>query len=113
MDQLIVGALFGDFSVISKIIWSVGKWNICAKGGYEYNAAENVDADGKAYDVVIAPGTRYYYYGCGLEYFPLGTDNLRFHAVYFRDNSVNRNNVELGATWRIDIINRKTVQEAQ
>ncbi|MBR5700409.1 MAG: hypothetical protein IKX37_04885 [Bacteroidales bacterium] len=96
---------FSDFSVISKIIWSVGKWNICAKAGYEANHIDNVDVDGKAYDVVIAPGTKYYYYGCGLEYFPLGDDSLRLHAVYFRDNEANRNNVEFGITWRVDIIN--------
>ena len=98
--------LMSDFSVISKIIWSVGKWNICAKGGYESNASDNVDAEGQPYDLVILPGTRYYYYGFGLEWFPLGTDNLRLHAVYYRDNAQNRNNVELGATWRIDVIGK-------
>ena len=96
--------LFGDFSIISKIIWSVGKWNICAKAGYEANDPANLDRDGNPYDVVIAPGTKYVYYGCGLEWFPMGRDHLRLHAVYFRDNDKNRNNVELGITWRIDII---------
>ena len=98
---------FGDFSVISKVIWSVGKWNICAKGGYERNDSRNVDADGRAYDLVIAPGTEYGYYGCGLEWFPLKKDILRLHAVYYRDTASRRNNVELGATWRIDIIGKK------
>ena len=96
--------LMSDYTVISKFIWSVGDWNICAKAGYEKNAAENVDANGRAYDVVIAPGTEYLYAGCGLEWFPLGRDNLRLHAVYYRDNADHRNNFDIGVTWRADII---------
>ena len=96
--------LLSDLSLISKIIWSVGAWNICAKAGYEKNDAENVDARGRAYDLVIAPGTEYIYAGCGLEWFPLGRDNLRLHAVYYWDNAVRRNNIELGLTWRVDVI---------
>lgn len=95
-----------DFSLISKIIWSVGKWNICGKAGYERNDAANVDPQGRPYDLVIAPGTEYVYAGCGLEWFPLGRDNLRLHAVYYRDNAVRRDNIELGLTWRVDVINR-------
>lgn len=98
--------LFSDISIISKIIWSVGKWNICAKGGYEKNDIRNVDWDGRPYDLVIAPGTQYVYFGCGLEWFPLRTDNLRFHAVYYRDNAVHRNNYDIGFTWRVDVIRK-------
>ena len=96
--------LLSDMSVISKIIWSVGKWNICAKAGYEKNDHDNVDSDGRAFDLVIAPGTEYIYAGCGLEWFPLGTDNLRFHGVYYWDNAVRRHNIEMGVTWRVDVI---------
>lgn len=98
--------LLSDMSLISKIIWSVGAWNICAKAGYEKNDPDNVDAQGRAYDLVIAPGTEYIYAGCGLEWFPLGRDNLRLHAVYYWDNAVRRNNIELGLTWRVDVIGR-------
>ena len=95
-----------DFTLISKLIYSLGNWNICAKAGYEANAAENVDADGRPYDVVIAPGTEYVYAGCGVEWFPWGRDNVRLHGVYYRDSAYHRNNFELGATWRVDIIRR-------
>jgi len=98
--------LLSDMSVISKIIWSVGKWNICAKAGYEKNDLDNVDAEGRPFDLVIAPGTEYLYAGCGLEWFPLGSDNLRFHAVYYLDNAVRRHNFEVGLMWRVDVIKR-------
>lgn len=93
-----------DFTIISKIIWSVGAWNICAKGGYECNSVKNVDENGRPFDEVIAPGTKYIYAGAGLEYFPLGRDDVRLHAVYYRDNSLHRDNFDLGVTWKIDII---------
>ena len=96
--------LFSDMTLISKFIWSVGKWNICAKAGYEWNDSANVREDGSAYDVVIAPGTEYVYAGCGLEWFPFGRDNVRIHAVYYSDSDRNRNNFELGITWRVDVI---------
>ena len=98
--------LMSDMSVISKIIWSVGKWNICAKAGYEKNDPDNVDTEGRPFDLVIAPGTKYIYAGCGLEWFPLGSDNLRFHGVYYWDNAVRRHNFEIGLMWRVDVIGR-------
>ena len=98
---------FSDMTIISKFIWEVGAWNICAKAGYEWNDLQNVDSNGKAYDVVIAPGTEYIYAGCGLEWFPLGRDNLRLHAVFYGDSDKNRNNFELGLTWRVDVIKKR------
>ena len=50
------------------------------------------------------PGTKYAYAGGGLEYFPLGRDGIRLHAVYYRDNAKHRNNFDFGVTWKIDII---------
>lgn len=97
---------FSDMTIISKFIWSVGLWNICAKAGYEWNDISNKDADGRAYDAVIAPGTEYIYAGCGLEWFPLGRDHVRLHAVYYSDSERHRNNFELGVTWRVNIIGK-------
>lgn len=95
---------FSDFTFISKVIWNVGKWNYCAKVGYERNDAGNLDPTGRAYDVVIAPGTEYIYGGCGIEYFPLGNPTVRLHAAYFRDNYFHRNNLQIGLTWRFNVI---------
>jgi len=98
--------LFSDWTVIMKAIWSVGKWNLCTKVGYERNDAENVDKDGLSFNTALPAGNTYIYGGCGVEYFPLGDDNLRLHAVYFRDNHDKVNNYDIGLTWRFKIYQR-------
>ena len=97
---------FTDWTAICKAIWTVGKWNLCTKFGYERNDAENVAADGISYDLVLPAGNDYLYGGAGVEYFPLGNDQLRLHAVYFRDNHDRVNNFDIGITWRFNIYKR-------
>ena len=97
---------FSDYSIISKLIWTTGNWNWCAKAGYEQNDAFNVDASGKSFDTVIPAGTRYFYGGAGIEYFPKGNQNIRFHLAYFRNNYDHTNNVSLGIKWAVDIIKK-------
>lgn len=99
---------FTDWTVIGKAILSLGKWNLCTKVGYEKNDAENVDAAGNTYDLVLPAGNDYFYYGAGVEFFPLGGDHLRLHAVWFRDNHDNVHNVDLGITWRFTVYNRRS-----
>ena len=98
---------FTDYSVIGKAIWSVGKWNLCTKVGYERNDAANVDANGESYDLVLPAGNDYFYYGAGVEFFPLGGDNLRLHAVWFRDNHDRIHNFDIGITWRFTLYKPK------
>jgi len=95
---------FSDWTVIGKAIWSIGKWNLCTKVGYERNDAANVDADGNSYDIVLKAGNDYLYYGAGVEYFPLADERLRLHAVYFRNNHSAVNNFDIGITWRMRIL---------
>lgn len=95
-----------DYSIIGKAILTLGKWNLCTKVGYETNATENVDEDGRDYDTILAAGTNYFYAGAGVEYFPLGNDNLRLHAVWFRDNTLNLNHYDMGITWRFTVYKR-------
>lgn len=94
---------FTDYTVITKIIWSIGPWNLCGKTGYERNSPDNVDVHGVGFDTVIAPGTEYLYGGVGIEYFPLNNGKVRLHLAYFRDNHEKRDNIELGLKWRFDI----------
>ncbi len=95
-----------DWSVIVKAILSLGKWNLCTKVGYERNDAANVDIDGISYDLTLPAGNNYFYGGAGVEYFPLGNENLRIHAAYFRDNHDAVNNFDIGITWRFKIYKR-------
>lgn len=96
-----------DWTLIGKAILSLGKWNLCTKVGYERNDAENVDADGVTYDHMLPAGNDYLYYGAGVEFFPLGGENLRLHAVYFRDSHDKIHNFDLGVTWRVTIYKKK------
>ena len=99
--------LFSDYTFITKVIWSVGKWNYCGKIGYEENSAANVDGSGLAYDTVMAPGYHYLYGGAGIEYFPYERNGgLRLHAIWFRDSDTHLNNFQVGVTWRFDLIKR-------
>ena len=98
---------FSDWSLIGKAIVTLGKWNLCTKVGYEKNDAQNVDEDGQSFDLILPAGNDYFYYGAGVEFFPLGNENLRLHAVWFRDNHDNINNFDLGVTWKFMIYKRK------
>ena len=99
--------LFSDFSFICKAIWTVGKWNLCTKVGYESNSAENVDSQGLSYDLVLPAGHDYLYGGAGVEFFPFGDERLRLHAVLFRDNHDRVNNFDIGMTWRFTIYEKR------
>ena len=98
--------LFSDWSLIANAVWSIGKWNLCSKFGYERNDAANVDADGASYDLAFTAGSEFFYGGAGVEYFPLGNDRLRLHAVFFRNNRDKINNIDIGITWRARIFSR-------
>ena len=112
-------SFFSDWSAILKAILTLGKWNLCTKVGYEMNDARNTDPnwnhawDGLvpashvgSMDLVLPAGNNYFYYGAGVEFFPLGTDRLRLHAVYFGDNHDRISNFDLGITWRFALYRR-------
>ena len=92
-----------DWSAIVKAIYSLGKWNLCTKIGYERNDAANVDPNGVSYDLTLLAGHDYFYGGVGVEYFPLGNEKLRLHMAYFRDNHDDLHNLDVGITWRFTL----------
>ena len=111
---------FSDWSAIVKAILTLGKWNICTKVGYERNDAANMDPDWNhewdslvddahrgSFDLVLPAGNDYFYYGAGVEFFPLGNDRLRLHAAYFGDNHDKRHNFDIGLTWRFKVYSNK------
>ena len=95
-----------DWTVITKAIWTIGNWNLCTKVGYEYNDAANVDDLGRSYDTCLPAGNDYFYGGAGVEWFPLGNERLRLHAVWFRDNHDHVDNFDVGITWRMNLWRR-------
>ena len=112
--------LLSDWSAILKAILTVGKWNICTKVGYERNGAANTDPNWNpewnsrvsaeqigSLDLVLPAGNNYFYFGSGLEYFPLGNDRLRLHLVHFSDNHDRIHNFDIGITWRFSAYKRK------
>ncbi len=98
--------LLSDWSAILKAILTLGKWNLCTKVGYERNDAANTDENGLSYDLTLPAGNDYFYGGAGVEYFPLGNENLRLHAAYFRNNHDKENHFDMGVTWRFTIYRR-------
>ena len=115
IDRFAIGQKnpLSDWSCIVKPILSLGKWNLCSKVGYERNDAANVDPDyaegelGRSYDLVLPAGNDYFYYGGGVEFFPLGNEKLRLHAAYFGDNHDKVHNFDIGLTWRFTAYKRK------
>ena len=111
---------FSDWSTILKAILTLGKWNICTKVGYERNDLANIEPDWNSawdsqfedssyrgsFDLVLPAGHDYFYYGAGVEFFPLGTEKLRIHAAYFGDNHDRIHNFDLGVTWRFSAYKR-------
>jgi hypothetical protein len=112
--------MFSDWSAIVKAILTLDKWNLCTKVGYERNDASNIDPNWKSewddivapthrgsYDLVLPAGNDYFYYGAGVEFFPLGNEKLRFHFAYFGDNHDRIHNLDIGLMWKFSAYKRK------
>lgn len=53
----------------------------------------------------ITGGKEYIYYGAGLEYFPLKENkSIRLHAAWASNNYTKRHSVNVGLTWKFDIV---------
>ena len=84
------------YGAILKVNYALPKWNIFAKGGVDYNH----DCAG---DLVPA-GTRFFYGGGGVEFFPLENEDIRIHAVGCWNTDVNCANMLLGVTYRLRVV---------
>lgn len=85
-----------DLSVVLKAEYTLEKWKFFAKGGADYNDTGT--------DPVIPTGTRYFYGGGGAEWFPLGNEDLRLHAVALMENRTKSPQILLGVTYRFRIV---------
>ena len=107
---------FGDdYTVIAKLDYQLGNsWNIFAKGGYDQNKTQTIDEYGNPIyvspdeyiDIFVTPGTEYYYYGLGAEYFPLKDNkDIRMHTfLAVKNDGSNEYHFNMGLTWRVNFM---------
>lgn len=106
---------FADFSFVSRLDVPVGNANIFLKGGIEQNLAEKEDfATISERDITLTPGTKYQFYGLGVEYRPEACKDVRLHA--FAANAITKNpdlapgvtqndlNVNFGLSFNLDFL---------
>ena len=54
----------------------------------------------------LIPSNDYWYYGAGVEYFPIKNNkNVRLHAVWSSNNYTDRHGINIGLTWKFDVVN--------
>lgn len=100
---------FADFSLISRMDFRVGeRFNLFAKGGYDQNLAQAADTD-FAFDRYVRPGVKYWFWGAGIEYFPLAElkNTLRLHAFFYTNNKAPQPySFNIGVRWRMKVWER-------
>ena len=53
----------------------------------------------------LVAGQDYWFYGAGFEYFPIkDNDSVRLHAVWASNNFTNRHSINVGLTWKFDVV---------
>lgn len=92
-----------DMSVTGRLEYTIGKWVLTAKGGYDANSEKNIDPDGYAYDLTVEPGTSYLFGGAGVEYYPLGNKNVRIHTMGWYENRDRAFHLMAGLTFRLHL----------
>lgn len=92
------------FSVVGKLNYNYkDKLNAFVKGGYDDNI---LSYDNNAENVFLYH-KNYSFIGGGVEFFPLENKDLRLHCVYYYNDSDKIHNLNIGATWKLDVISRK------
>lgn len=101
---------FKDFTLVGKLEWDISqRWNVFAKGGYDYNRAQPSDTP-TPFDLTVPPGTDRAFYGCGVQFYPLERDRnqLRLHAFWDSDTSHPRcQRFVVGVRWCMDVFSWK------
>ncbi len=96
------------------------KVRVFGKFGWEKDSGNMFHADGLSLDdlrqeneenealmpVYILPDKDYLFYGAGVEYFPIKDNkNVRLHAVWASNNYTKRHGINIGLTWKFDVVN--------
>lgn len=100
--------LFADYSVIGSLKYVFSdKVKVFAKAGYDENNAQKA-TDLFIYDRFVVPGTEYFFYGVGVEYFPVkNSKDVRIHAAWTSNNSsVQYHTFSIGLRWQMNVLKR-------
>lgn len=107
---------FDNFSLVSRMDFSIKSVNLFLKAGYEQNRVDLpsvFDDELSIFDPLTDAGYRSFFYGIGLEFRPKRCPSVRFHAnvnhsvsqplfeALHSDGCVNGN---VGVTWDIDFL---------
>ena len=104
-----------DFSFIGRVKYDIcDQFTIFAKGGIDYNMAQEA-GESDAIDLLVTSGTRYEYYGAGVEYFPIkGSKDVRLHAFWYSDCDAStgatrfyNHTIGVGCRFRLTAFDRK------
>ena len=94
-----------DGTAVARLEVNIGqKWSFFAKGGWDYNDVINKDQLGNPFDMTVLPGTNYFFYGAGAEYYPLGSPDVRLHAAAWADNREKQLYAVAGLTFRLHLV---------
>ena len=101
---------FGNrFRLFGKLGWeSVGE-DLPYDFTGEYLSAEDMalanDENIYTLPAFLVAGQDYWFYGAGLEYFPIkDNDSVRLHAVWASNNFTKRHSINVGLTWKFDLV---------
>ena len=88
---------FDDITVITNASVSATKWmDVVAKFTYDCNGGQD--------DPLVAAGQKFFYYGGGLEFFPMkDSRDIRIHCIYYDFRTPT---FLAGVTWKIHILTR-------
>lgn len=102
---------FADFSIISRMNFDINsKTRLFVKGGYDQNKAQKAGTlNAFTYDLYVKPGVEYYYYGGGIELYPIERlkKTLRLHAfVYTNNRDPQPISFNIGIRWQMNVLNK-------
>lgn len=104
------GGLFDSASVMGGVKWRANdKVSLLLRATYDRNNSTT-----PPFDTMVFAGTELTQVGAGIEYFPLGTRDLRLHAIWSAVSGTNANPqgtltdgkgmIKVGATWYLKIM---------
>lgn len=100
--------LLADYTVIGNLKYTAhDKVKLFVKAGYDENKAQAPDA-AFIYDRYVEPGTEYFFYGAGIEYFPIrNSSDVRLHAFWASNNDpVQYNTFNFGVRWQMNVLKK-------